>query len=126
MDSADSYFKQGRLRVDPATFAIVKARKPIEDAWALVQDHREMTVIVDEQKLGSVDAIQTDKGWRLITFEVTMPFEVVGFLARVSGALAEEKIPIFAVSSYSTDHILVKEENLEKAVKKLGRLGFKI
>jgi len=47
----------------------------------------------------------------------------VGFLARVSGALAEEGISIFVISSYSTDHILVKEKDVLKAIRKLEELG---
>ena len=50
-------------------------------------------------------------------------FGLVGFLAKVSQLLAEEKIPIFVISAYSTDHILVKKKDLEIAKKKLKMLG---
>jgi uncharacterized protein len=54
---------------------------------------------------------------------MVLPFELVGFLAKVSQVLADEKISIFAISAYSTDHILVKKKDLEKAIKKLESLG---
>jgi len=70
--------------------------------------------------------IKIEKGWRLITFDMELPFELVGFLAKISGALAEKNISIFVISSYSTDHILVKEISLDSALKQLGELGFVI
>jgi hypothetical protein len=50
-------------------------------------------------------------------------FGLVGFLAKVSKVLADEKIPIFVISAYSTDHILVKEKDLAMAEEKLKELG---
>ena len=50
-------------------------------------------------------------------------FGLVGFLAKVSKVLADEKIPIFVISAYSTDHILVKETDLAMAEEKLKELG---
>ena len=44
----------------------------------------------------------------------TLDFSLVGILARISGILAEEKIGIFAVSTYNTDYILTKAEQLKK------------
>lgn len=54
---------------------------------------------------------------------MVLPFGLVGFLAKVSKVLVDEKISIFAISAYSTDHILVKKKDLEKAIKKLENLG---
>ena len=54
---------------------------------------------------------------------MVLPFGLVGFMAKVSQALADEKISIFAISAYSTDHVLVKEKDLNKAIKKLENLG---
>ncbi|MBE3126790.1 MAG: ACT domain-containing protein, partial [Candidatus Atribacteria bacterium] len=56
-------------------------------------------------------------------FDMVLPFGIVGFLAKVSKVLADEKILIFAISAYSTDHILVKEKDLIRAEKKLKELG---
>lgn len=57
---------------------------------------------------------------------MTIPFELTGFLSKITKALANEKISIFVIFGYSTDHILVKEKNLTKTKKKLEILGFDI
>ncbi len=67
--------------------------------------------------------IEIEKGWKILTFDMVLPFWLVGFLAKVSKVLADEKIPIFAISAYSTDHILVKEKDLARAGEKLKELG---
>lgn len=49
-----------------------------------------------------------------------------GFLAKISTALAEEGISAFVMLSYSTDHILIKDENLDRAIKKLESMRFEV
>ncbi len=120
----EDYFKGGKAYVWRETFAIVKARRPLPDAFAIVQDKKEITAVIDQSKISDEDVIEAEKGWKLITFDMTLPFGLVGFLARVSKALADEGVSIFVISAYSTDHILVKEKDLSKAVKKLESLGF--
>jgi hypothetical protein len=51
---------------------------------------------------------------------------LIGFISGISKALADEGIPIFVVSAYSTDHVFVKNEYLDRAVKVLNKLEFKI
>ncbi|RLG17810.1 ACT domain-containing protein [Nanoarchaeota archaeon] len=119
----EDYFKNGKVYVWKEKFSIVKSKRPIRDAFAVIRDKNEITVIAEESKIDPEDVIEREDDWRIITFDMVLPFELVGFLAKVSQALAEEGISIFAVSAYSTDHILVKEEDLKKAVKKLEELG---
>ncbi len=51
-------------------------------------------------------------------------FSLIGILSKLSGILAEHKIGIFAVSTYNTDYILVKEENFERALSVLNSEGY--
>lgn len=51
---------------------------------------------------------------------------LIGILARITTLLAENKIGIFAVSTYNTDYLLVKEENYGKALKSLADAGYQI
>lgn len=71
----------------------------------------------------NADAIAVEDGWRLLTFDVVLPFDLVGFLAEVAGVLADADVSIFALSAYSTDHILVKDADLDTALERLGDLG---
>ena len=122
----ENYFKNGKIKVWKETFSIVKSKKSLADAFAVVKDKKELTVVIDESKIrNNKDIIKLEEDWKLLTFDVELPFNLVGFLAKVSKALAEEKISIFVISAYSTDHILVKEKNLKVATSKLKSLGFK-
>jgi hypothetical protein len=72
------------------------------------------------------NVIEEEKGWKILTFEAVLPFELTGFLAAVASVLAEKGIPIFALSAFSTDHILVKEEKLTQCLEALSQLGVAI
>ncbi|HLC51337.1 MAG TPA: ACT domain-containing protein [archaeon] len=121
--NAEDYFRNGKVYVWKETFAVVKSKKTHPDAFANIVDKNETTVIIEQSKFNEKDAIETEKGWKILTFDMVLPFGLVGFMAKASQALADEKIPIFAISAYSTDHILVKEKDLAKATKKLESLG---
>jgi len=121
-----NYFKSGKVYIWKETFAVIKSKKTYPEAFANIIDKKEITVIIDQSKFNEEDVIEIEKDWKIFTFDMVLPFELVGFLAKVSQALADEKISIFAISAYSTDHILVKNRDLKKAVKKLESLGFNI
>lgn len=50
----------------------------------------------------------------------------MGILSAVCGLLAEKRISIFALSTYDTDYILVKEENFDRAIEILKNAGYKV
>jgi len=111
-----------KIKVNEKDFVIVKAKKPYSEAFANIKDDNELTVILEQDKVNEEDVIEIEKDWKLITFDYKLEFDLVGFLAKVSKALADEGISIFVVSAYSTDHVLVKKENLNKAVEILEKL----
>ncbi|MBS3794977.1 MAG: ACT domain-containing protein [Candidatus Thorarchaeota archaeon] len=119
----DEYIKGGKAIVWPKRFAVTKAEEANCNCFVVIQDQNEITLVVEEEKLDTVPVIEVERGWRMITFDMILPFGVVGFLARIAQALAEARVSIFALSAYSTDHILVKEDNLDKAVHALESLG---
>lgn len=69
---------------------------------------------------------EREDGWRGFRIQGVLDFSLIGILAKISGILAENEIGIFAVSTYNTDYILVKEENYEKALKVLAAAGYDI
>ena len=58
------------------------------------------------------NTLERDDGWRGFRIHGVLDFSLIGILSRLSGILAEHGIAVFAVSTYNTDYILVKEENL--------------
>ena len=119
----ENYFKNGKVYVWKEAFAIIKSKKPYPNAFANIIDKNETTVIIEQSKYNNEDIMEIEKGWKILTFDMVSPLGLVGFLAKVSKVLADEKIAIFAVSAYSTDHILVKEKDLARAEEKLKGLG---
>ncbi len=67
-----------------------------------------------------------DDGWKGMRIEGVLDFSLIGILSKLSGILAENGIGIFAVSTYNTDYILVKEENFEKALAALSKAGYMV
>ena len=73
-----------------------------------------------------IKAFERDDGWRGFRIQGVLDFSLIGILSRLSGILAEHKIGIFAVSTYNTDYILVKEENFERALEVLASEGYTV
>ena len=72
------------------------------------------------------DTVERDDGWRGFRIQGVLDFSLIGILSKLSGILAEHKIGIFAVSTYNTDYILVKEENFTKALNTLSEEGYTV
>ncbi len=72
------------------------------------------------------NTIERDDGWRGFYICGVLDFSLIGILSKLSGILAEHKIGIFAVSTYNTDYILVKEENFERALELLASEEYEI
>ena len=73
-----------------------------------------------------IKTFERDDGWRGFRIQGVLDFSLIGILSRLSGILAEHKIGIFAVSTYNTDYILVKEENFERALEVLASEGYTV
>ena len=75
---------------------------------------------------GEVPENATDRedGWRAFRIQGVLDFSLIGILSAISGILAENKIGIFAISTFNTDYILVKSENYQKAADALARAGY--
>ena len=116
-----------RFVIEPGRFALLGfsgAPAPADvEALAppaqLIREADETSLLVGEAELPGLLArhpgarIERDLVW--IRFEAAMGWEVVGFLARVSSALAAAGVPIGAVCGYSRDHLFVAEPYLERA-----------
>ena len=70
------------------------------------------------------NTVERDDGWKGFRIQGVLDFSLVGILSKLSGILADNGIGIFAVSTYNTDYILVKEENYSKALTALTNAGY--
>jgi len=70
--------------------------------------------------------VERDDGWKGFRIQGVLDFSLVGILSKLSGILADNGIGIFAVSTYNTDYILIKEENYSKALTALTNAGYSL
>ena len=64
-----------------------------------------------------------EDGWSALAVEGPLDFGLTGILAALATCLAEASVPIFAVSTYDTDWILIKRTDLKRAVGALQAAG---
>lgn len=69
------------------------------------------------------NTVEREDGWRMFRVEGVLDFSLTGILAKISALLSEKNIPIFAVPTFNTDYILVKQERGMDALSKLRKIG---
>ena len=70
--------------------------------------------------------VTKEGGWKILMVEGPLDFSLTGILASLTTPLARNEITIFALSTYDTDYLLVKQEHLEKAIQVLRADGYDI
>ncbi|MCP2169587.1 ACT domain-containing protein [Goodfellowiella coeruleoviolacea] len=71
-------------------------------------------------------AAVAEPGWRLLSVRGPLEFTLTGIMAALAGALAAAGVALFAVSTFDTDHLLVKQHDLESAVRALRAAGHRV
>ncbi|HMF57337.1 MAG TPA: ACT domain-containing protein [Pyrinomonadaceae bacterium] len=130
--------RSARVEVAPETFYLIGLRhedwrrllenpelSPRGDApFMVLSDAHEVTLLLDETDWRTVRHAARDArvegGFRLLTFDIVLGWDVIGFLARVTKILADAGIPVGALSAFSRDHLLIKQEVLGEALRILG------
>ena len=79
--------------------------------------------VPDNMRGRTPDGALAEKGWRALKLEGPFPFTMTGVLASFIQPLAEARIPIFAISTFDTDYVLIKRENVELALAALFAAG---
>lgn len=74
----------------------------------------------------AVDSDTAEKGWRLLTVRGPLEFTLTGIMAALAGELAAAGVSLFALSTYDTDHLLVKHTDLGRAVLALRAAGHEL
>jgi len=92
--------------------------------YAVVRSGTELSIVCQKELVPA--GIRSEAGWRAFKVAGTIPFELTGILASIANPLADAEVSIFAISSYDTDYVLVKEENIDKVIKILTLAGHHI
>jgi hypothetical protein len=118
-----------KFRLLPERLAVCRlgADSPLP-AWALegsffsvVRTSDELSIVCEEQRVP--DGVCAEKGWTAVKLEGPFPFLLTGVLAAFLEPLAQAKIPVFAISTFDTDYVLIKQEDAARAVEALAAAG---
>jgi hypothetical protein len=136
--AAAELLQQAKVEVAPETYVLVGLRhadwaRLLENPelspragsnFMLLRDPFEVTLLVEESDWRAMrhaarDA-RAEEGFRLVTLDVELGWDVVGFLAHVTQILAAANVPVGALSAFSRDHLLIKQDDLGTALRVLG------
>lgn len=82
--------------------------------FSITKTQDELSIVCSENKVPQ--DVKVERGWRCLKVEGPLDFGLTGILSSLAQSLAEAKISIFAISTFDTDYIMVKKENLQRAV----------
>ncbi|HEX2914970.1 MAG TPA: ACT domain-containing protein [Chloroflexia bacterium] len=71
-------------------------------------------------------SIKSEVGWKALKLEGPFDFGLVGILASITEPLAQAGISLFALSTFDTDYVLVKEIHLSQALAVLQDYGHQL
>lgn len=119
-----------QLQILPQTFAVCQIQDTSQINWQMPlfffsKTAEELSLVCPETDLPAA-VLQCERGWRALKICGVLYFALVGILAKISSLLANAGISIFAVSTYNTDYILIKESHLQKAAAALRNNGYQI
>ena len=130
--------RKTRVEVAPETFNLISLSREnwlklletpelsprMSAPFMIFLDKWEVTLLLDEIDFSKIREsstnAKTEGNFRLLSFDIELDFNVVGFLSEITRILAEANISIVALSAFSRDHILIKQNDLSKALKVLG------
>lgn len=119
-----------KIKVIDGTYAVCKLKSEISPPergfFSLTRTADEITLVCEEGNVPQQEAIQTEDGFAMFRIEGQLDFSLIGILADISGILAGEKISIFCISTYDTDYILLKKDQLKNALDVLDASGYDI
>ena len=92
--------------------------------FAITRTDEELSLVLLDSV--EIESDKSDAGWACFKVEGPLEFSLVGVLAGISSVLAEAGVSIFAVSTFDTDYILVKREQVQAAKEALTSAGHQV
>ncbi len=90
--------------------------------WSITRTRAETSIVVEEAGVPpSVEVVEP--GWRALALRGPIPFATTGVIAGLAAPLAAAGVPVFVLSTYDTDLILVKQTDFERAAAALRSAG---
>ena len=94
--------------------------------FSFTKDNDEVTVICTQHNAVETGVIKSELNWKILKVTGPLDFNITGIIAGITSVLADNAIPVFVVSTYSTDIIMVREHHIEKAANGLREAGYSV
>ncbi|MBV9742721.1 MAG: ACT domain-containing protein [Acidobacteriia bacterium] len=94
--------------------------------WAYEGEFVSITRTADEVSIvcrSVPENVPCERGWRCLKVRGPLDFSLTGVLSSIAKPLADAAVPIFAISTFDTDYILVFEKHLPQAINALKSAG---
>ena len=121
-----------RLSLLPDTLAVCRLGPdaPVPD-WAWTGEPASVTRTRDELSIvcradAVPDGVRREDGWRCLEVQGPLDFALTGIMARLTEPLAAAGISVFVLSTFDTDYVMVRAQNLERTVDALRGAGHRI
>ncbi len=121
-------FTGQRFRVLPGQFAVCRLDRGAPwPTWAsgsfvsMTATDDELSVVCEASAVPA--AVKADCGWRLLKVAGPFAFTVTGVLASLAAPLAQAGVSLLAIATYDTDYLLVKSDDIDRAVATLVTAG---
>lgn len=126
-DRAESKLKLAVLacRLSVCRYAELPPVPPAGAFVSVTQTADEVSLVCETESVPA-GAVAREDGWRAFKVAGPLDFGLVGILAKIASALADAAVPLFAVSTYDTDYVLVKGESLDAAIRALREVGCEV
>lgn len=89
--------------------------------FSITRTPRELSIICAEEDLPPSVETNVQRGWAAFEVLGPLPFDAVGVVSGITAPLAAAGIPVFVISTYDTDYLLVQSVHLERAEHVLGQ-----
>lgn len=96
-----------------------------DDFVSLTRTSSELSVVCMQENV-PLEATETVRGWHCLKANGPFDFSVAGIHASLAIPLAEADISVLSIATFETDHLLVQEQDLERAIETLTKAGHTI
>jgi len=93
-----------------------------DDFVSLTRTSSELSVVCMQENVPLEDT-KVERGWYCLKVNGPFDFSVAGIHASLAMPLADADISALSIATYETDHLLIKEEDLERTIQILTQAG---
>lgn len=96
----------------------------LSGVWSITRTPKELSVVAEESACLKADHV--DPGWRCLYVDGPIPFDLAGVVAGLTTAVAQQGLPVFVLSTFDSDLLLLRGEFLDEALDALRNSGYLI